>query len=1371
MILRHPLPAVSDPRRGVLLLVTVSMLTLFMMLGTAYLIVATRARESARALARRTLTADEARIDPASLLDNVLLTVVRGTAGGQPLPTFNGTALNPPFESLLADRYGTTPITGAVTSPQIYSAAGAGNTGPVVTGTFTLATGSVSHPAQLNGRILTFTAAGRPPTSHRILQASRAADGSPFSLTLANPPGPYQLKAGGLPTGTAIINGREFAGASGNEAWDGFDNENAFLARVIPNGVSRSTVVRPTYVSSLAGDLADNDNDGVPDGVFLNFGLPSIPISSGTSVVLDASVLIVDLDGRFNVNAHGSLANVPLLNSAQTTLYPPSASGWTSETTDDLARLADVPLGSGIGLAEVNAGHLFSANAFAAMNANERPRSGEEPGAGLLCGLGAPQAGKRPSGSRFSSGEDTVRVASIEGRHGGKAAPAQGFWSNLIPPLRNASMKWAALESARLAPASDMQKTSTVNNGVPPLWWLVLPGQGNSFNWGSSSNNRPLPRAIYNSPPDLHGRMKTLTRPVRRETTDTDGDGRVTYGIAPCVSFAKPEWSTNSNNDAETENSPYETRLRSAGSRGGYVHAPTTDGSTDSPMPTNPFTLAELERLLRPYDIDTNQLPPRLVALLGTVGEQMRTRLTSESWDTTAIVDGRAEGAWGRISASVATLSGTSANAIYGTSPVTGVLGGEVARGERFNLNRVLSGVKPAAYSASDPYYIQRQAYFKDLYTLAVLLDDAPSSLTADEKAELAQWAANVVDFRDADSTMTPFEYDTDIFDGWDVDGNLATTGDADRGVVYGAERPEALLTHTLAWESDSGGELFIGIHRPWHTYAHASGSTKIPAEPIDMLLDATGQPQNVLDLGRKSGNAAYPIWRLRIVAGGVTKYVRFDEETAAANEFANSGVTSAAATPKLGTDSWLCVRSNTNSLFGGAAPWLTLPPVSRMQQFTIDVGGVFKAPGAMEAAAPTTWPSPRKGVVYLERLADPESQPTNSIWAAEDPKTATDLVRYVVVDQAPLQIVRRSPPVGTTIADYNASSVTLNRIPRLLLRRTKNETAFWKTDDVDRTEPTPTEPNPYNHLTPVAWFDGTRGELLTMPLLEEGSASIDVAWMPWPNRPFFSPAELLLVPKHSAIGMLEKYRLPLAKQPASSATPPVTLADGNPQATDLPRTNITISSGTTATWPILDAVTVPTLFAAVHDSWVDSGDTLAAKTGIYKTTHPVQQLSAYREPGRVNLNTITNDQVWDAVVSGPLASGVVISGTTATASLASNPLKNMQGILSLGTGSAGDPLRLDSNQTFTVSGTAALNVARNPMHRLYTAGRLANVATNRSNLFAIWVTLREQVPTDPDSVRYHRAFYIVDRSIPVGFEPGKDHNVRDTILLRRIIE
>jgi hypothetical protein len=135
----------------------------------------------------------------------------------------------------------------------------------------------------------------------------------------------------------------------------------------------------------------------------------------------------------------------------------------------------------------------------------------------------------------------------------------------------------------------------------------------------------------------------------------------------------------------------------------------------------------------------------------------------------------------------------------------------------------------------------------------------------------VAQWAINVVDFRDPDSIMTPFEYDEYPFDGWGVyvpdpaddnpdrtqrakifiplDGDIASdenlggelpypkkykpnepagpqnrddealVEDATRAVVWGAERPELLITETLAWHdrraTDEGDEGRGGAGQP----------------------------------------------------------------------------------------------------------------------------------------------------------------------------------------------------------------------------------------------------------------------------------------------------------------------------------------------------------------------------------------------------------------------------------------------------------------------------------------------------------------------------------------------------------------------------
>ena len=76
---------------------------------------------------------------------------------------------------------------------------------------------------------------------------------------------------------------------------------------------------------------------------------------------------------------------------------------------------------------------------------------------------------------------------------------------------------------------------------------------------------------------------------------------------------------------------------------------------------------------------------------------------------------------------------------------------------------------------------------------------------------------------------------------------------------------------------------------------------------------------------------------------------------------------------------------------------------------------------------------------------------------------------------------------------------------------------------------------------------------------------------------------------------------------------------------------------------------------------------------------------------------------------------------------------------------------------------------------------RLPNLVTDQSNVFAVWVTVglfeydpingfgREYVNASGEEQR-ERSFYIIDRTVPVGFIPGEDLNTEKTILLRRKI-
>jgi len=98
---------------------------------------------------------------------------------------------------------------------------------------------------------------------------------------------------------------------------------------------------------------------------------------------------------------------------------------------------------------------------------------------------------------------------------------------------------------------------------------------------------------------------------------------------------------------------------------------------------------------------------------------------------------------------------------------------------------------------------LERQMLARDIFLTALTLVDPYSMTTAEGKAktrQLAQWAINVVDQRDPDNIMTAFEYDENPFDGWTVDNSLATTEPMQRAVVWGMERPELLITETLAF-------------------------------------------------------------------------------------------------------------------------------------------------------------------------------------------------------------------------------------------------------------------------------------------------------------------------------------------------------------------------------------------------------------------------------------------------------------------------------------------------------------------------------------------------------------------------------------------
>jgi hypothetical protein len=87
----------------------------------------------------------------------------------------------------------------------------------------------------------------------------------------------------------------------------------------------------------------------------------------------------------------------------------------------------------------------------------------------------------------------------------------------------------------------------------------------------------------------------------------------------------------------------------------------------------------------------------------------------------------------------------------------------------------------------------------------------------------------------------------------------------------------------------------------------------------------------------------------------------------------------------------------------------------------------------------------------------------------------------------------------------------------------------------------------------------------------------------------------------------------------------------------------------------------------------------------------------------------------------------------------------------------------------------------RNPFARYETLMRMPNLVTNQANIYVMRLTMGyfEVDPTtlgvgreygaDEGKAKRYQGLYIIDRTVPVAYERGKDHNVRNTILFQQV--
>jgi hypothetical protein len=816
-------------KRGVLLLVVLSMLTLFLMLGATYLVAASRARRLARAYANASASALNATGMGAQLIDEAFMTVVRGT-------TVTSGSIKP-GDDLLGDRYGTTApakgtISGAVSGTSILAAH--------VTG--------LADPEKLAGRVLTFLLSDLAGASTRIIRATDNAG----VVTIYFPAG--RTVSGKTLTADAInravssttqgsnhilVNNREFDDTAGNEPYDAYDSKNKYLAQIT------GTSATPSYTGGT-GQI-DNDGDGVADSNWIDIGLPPFVDTAGNILKPKAALLVVDLDGRINLNAHGS--NVDLETTETTSdfgggggdslaLYPNEllyvAGGTTVTGTIELKKL---PRGFGLGPAEVS---LAATTVTGTGGASGLPS--------LISGLPSMQ-----QSDTSSEGRPRPTIGQPEGRYGDRPA---------------------AMTNAPLLSLSKPGTTSTDDNLVLDRW-VTASTTGTSYRYFDDFYTR------YGSPPDIKGRMRVWVDKFGQPVYFKPAWGYAGFLAA----FNGRSWA-----DDETTDDPYEIDLGPTGPRNGWIHDPTTLASGTSAARDNLFTAAELEGVLRFYDPDSLRLQRRLVSLLGSSAAEGRLTVTTDSWDTPAIVGA----AWSDVIASQFGAATTSTVGNAGAKPYE-LFAPETLMGHKLDLNRPFHPFDTFAPDTWEPMDEDdnnngaldtgedrnsnaqldnsgeqlRQQFAKHIYCLltAIARKNKGSNLTSSEAEQLAQWAVNIVDFRDGDSAMTRFDYD-ELFS-----ANSTSWNPTKR--VWGCERPEILITETQAWHDrrtdDTSNELnghtlvdknvdqadndfdqkrrprggfFIELYSPWGSQAKQSvyGGTAF-GRPFDVYRSGTDSP------------------------------------------------------------------------------------------------------------------------------------------------------------------------------------------------------------------------------------------------------------------------------------------------------------------------------------------------------------------------------------------------------------------------------------------------------------------------------------------------------------------------------------------------
>ena len=854
------------------------------------------------------------------------------------------------------------------------------------------------------------------------------------------------------------------------------------------------------------------------------------------------------------------------------------------------------------------------------------------------------------------------------------------------------------------------------------------------------------------------------------------------------------------------------------------------------------FSSNELEALIRPYDFDSPFLPGRLRNLLNNSG-------------STASVSGTSE-----INRLVTTAS-WDIPAIRRSSVVT-----EENR-ERM-LPELLAGwpidlLRAATFDSQDKWdeaakkYPKRHAFMQCLYEIMKQrnIDMGGSGSTIERRR--AQWCANVVDFLDPDSVMTPFKPEGETF------------------TVFGCEQPEVLISETLAFHSRNtekdvkidvdfylggkhakgpkskndttvyenyplghyeynGKELEPNIvnkiekninemekkgygpdkNQDFDQYLRPQGalfvelvnanSRNAVKRPPNVLNDIYGGTSGSIDISKKTPNGQKSVWRIVVMKNDDTpeksdtdQNLKRDETTdadfnasiyrtaylapvtnLAQDEFAAQS-SLASLEPGRGVligpkgetvfrfedpgsetdvadseNGAITVESSiklsgTTVLFKGttgSADGIAIESKENGTRFSLTEDGNYgkdnSDSGNFVIDDPRDKPIDRdnwnkfgtensnRRMIHLQRLADPE----------RDHNSETN--PYITVDSMIVDLT-----VTNARTSESEAGVSGNRPSTIVSRQREKKAYFWEQDSSSTAEAATGGGGEFSHS-----FSKDN----PMP----ADSAQTVTWFGWINRPAVSPFELMNVTNLCASELLYCY------EPTDEAAGFEKTFGYLPKFTENKRREIfgylRIPSPQTVTPMVLNRENI--------DGVRHTDGTVDVPFAFY---------SMYRDPGRINLNTIPSYRVLGALLDKTITQSDFSSKWPNTVQ---NPFRSIAEVTSQSVLQSSDFLQfLTSDSTSTLEDPAS-------RVNLY---RLANLATTRSNVYAVWIVMgffevdengnipannlvdleEIEIGINTGEAKRYRAFYLIDRSIPVGFEYGKNHNAEKVIMLKRMLQ